>query len=186
MTTYLEDGMTIINPANPSERAVIESDMCADRPDGDTYQPAVVMSWGGRYSGWNVYGHNIDADTVERFEDAASRLTDAVLIRWARAFYGASVVQDHGYSQGDVYMLFPIVTPEWLEEMGLDDTYTAPTDANDYDILHWAKGDAWTVSLEELQEWTNTKTGETRHDWERYDFCCGFYGTTLEAIELPF
>ena len=87
------------------------------------------------------------------------------------------VTLNDGSSWAEVVIYDDVTGGEWITEPGAE----RPLEA-------WFNGELYTVAIEELQVYTNLKTGETIENWEIVDGlgCCIVEDLTLETVKELF
>lgn len=167
-------------------RVVARPDYGPEQPEWQGY-PTVIIGW-DRFSANLTESWNGGTDT-EAILHAFGELSEENFIRWAHIFaeelldrevlgldsdekIALTVGRAHGYSQGHVWMVL-----SW---------YPADTEApnlNEDELVNWARGDAYFLTLEKSVTWTTDDPAfPDRVEWAYVDSTFGFFTRDPESL----
>lgn len=179
--TYIEDGQLLATAGDYKVYARL--DYAPLFPEGDCYAPQYVMPWSWKQADDIALNMDRDLQTwlysiVKHFRNSLydSDLAFDTLERYARIFHdtNARVFSTTGYSQGDYADIIVWPTAEWLETVGLDNSYT-PTEADISDLASYLWGDIYYLEVMQCVEWQRVGSNEVKIELERIDTLHGYY-----------
>ena len=179
--TYIDDGQLLATAG--AYKVYARLDHSPTLPWGDCYAPQYMMPWSWKQA--DDIALNMDRDLqawlysiVMHFRNYLhdSELALETLERYARIFHGvnARVFNTAGYSQGDYADIIVWPTADWLETVGLDNSYI-PTEIDVADLSSYLWGDTYLLEVMERVEWRRNGSDEVKIELESIDFIGGYY-----------